>query len=531
MELSEEQQLALEQIFMVDTPILVTGSAGTGKSVLLREVVRRAKITGQVAVAAPTGIAALNVGGLTLHSLFGFPIGTVLFPPGGFRQKGSEFFRELDLLVIDEVSMVRVDVMDAIDRALRFHRNAPNIPFGGLKIVLFGDPYQLPPIVTQEDIFASWSSRVTWYSYKGRRNFFSAKVFTQIPLRIFALRQIRRQQDDSQFAEILNRVRIGQQTDQDFEILSNESMQEIKEESIIRIFGKNQEVDKYNDSRLESILGSSKSYFTNHIPNPAFHGKSLGSTDIWSSLPTSPTLTLKVGARVIFVKNDDQSEGGPRWVNGSMGTISDLEETLISVFLDSGKLVKVKYSLWEIRELAYVTLPDGEKVIQTAVTGWFRQIPVRLGWAITVHKSQGQTFEKAVLDFDDQYFEVGQAYVALSRVKSLQGLYLISSPSTKDILTPDFDVTVFMKRAEVVPFRDVENRRDLRVKRNISVRELCVEMGVDWYEFERLITKFVKTSSIYKDKNKYIDDCAQLLAQGDLKKAKYRITYIMDNED
>lgn len=530
-QLSGEQAIALDEILNTDEPVLVTGSAGTGKSVLLRELVRVAKETGEVAVAAPTGIAALNVSGLTIHSLFGFPVGTVLFSPGGFRAKGSDYFQKLKLLVIDEVSMVRVDVMDAIDRALRFHRKEPMLPFGGLKIVLFGDPYQLPPIVTREDIHASWNALKTWRSYGGKKHFFSAEVFKDAPIRILALTEIQRQSGDTVFAEVLNRIRIGRQTVNDLRLLESDSMQAAPSDEVIRVYGKNHAVDNHNTQLLTSLPGKAHVYPTVFVENPDFRGRGLGQSDLWATLPTSRNLELKVGARIIFVKNDDQSRGPSQWVNGTMGRILELGPDKLVVLTDQGRKVVVGRSNWDARELAEFDsdLSKNGTVIRTAITGWFIQFPIRLGWAITVHKSQGQTLEKAVLDFDDQYFEVGQAYVALSRVRSLDGLFFISNPKSVDILAQDIAVINFMRGAEVFPFNQRLLDLDRKTIREKLIVDFCGDLGFDFGDFASRVEGFVKSSSVYDSAQKYIDDCCALLEEGDLKRAEYRVRYVFED--
>lgn len=528
--LSNEQQTALDEILETIGPVLVTGSAGTGKSVLLRALVGTFGSADEVAVAAPTGIAALNVSGLTLHSLFGFPVGTILFAPGGFRTKGSEYFRKLKLLVIDEVSMVRIDVMDAVDRALRYHRQQPSTPFGGLKVVFFGDPFQLPPIVTREDIQASWNSLQAWRAYKGMKHFFCASVFRDAPIRVLSLTEIQRQSGDRVFAEILNRVRIGRQTDLDLATLAESSMQGDPTDEVIRVYGKNHAVDSHNHQMLAALPGLEQSYQTSFLRNTEFKGRSLGQTDIWASLPTSANLKLKVGARVIFVKNDDQGDGARRWVNGSMGRITELSRERISVQKDDGSLVSVAPATWEARELAEFPSPlsPSGTVIRTAVTGWFIQFPVRLGWAITVHKSQGQTLDSAVLDFDDQYFEVGQAYVALSRVRSLDGLYFISNPKAVDILGQDINVTNFMRNAESYPFDSRRSKAEQRESRARLIPSLCNQLGYDPSVFRDRVEALVRASSIYSSAEKYIEDICILHEQGETKKAIYRVNHVFD---
>lgn len=427
-------------------PVLVTGGAGTGKSFVLGRFVAAAKNAGlNVVVAAPTGIAALNVEGITLHSLFGLRVHGILGPTGGFRESGSEFFRNLDILVIDEVSMVRIDHMDTIDRAMRFHRKSDE-PFGGVKVLMFGDPYQLPPVVTTEDIKYSAKSQQMWLNnYKEHKYFFMASVFSKAPIRILQLTEIVRQENDLEFAEILGRVRVGRISKGDRKLLSEKAQQDAPADSTLRIFGKNAPADAYNSSRLEQLQRYVQTYVGHFTPNPELDGRPLRTNSDIPKLPTQKELRLAVGARVIFIQNDPSKQ----WVNGTQGVVSAVNSAYVTVKIDAGPEVTVTPTKWEIREL--VETYEGK--VYARLTGWFMQLPLRLGWAITVHKSQGLTLDAAVLDFQDQYFERGQAYVALSRVRKLENIFFISEIGDADVLEPDVDVRTFMDKAEEFPFQ------------------------------------------------------------------------------
>lgn len=528
MQLAVEQELALQEIEKTPGPILITGSAGTGKSVVLRELVSRLGATKNVAVAAPTGVAALNVGGITLHSLFGFKVGLVIAKNWHFRQTGSEFFQALEVLIIDEVSMVRVDLMDGIDMALRFHRRN-NLPFGGVKIVMFGDPYQLPPVVSPVDIFESSWSTYAWRQYRGKHYFFDARVFSWVRIRILELQEIHRQTDDLEFAEILNRIRIGRHSQADLDYLRENAKQDLPDHEALRVFGKNDIVDAHNHRMLQQIPPeNANNYDFIWERNSDSTGTPLDITRRFDSFAGELKLSVKVGARVIFIKNDDQTGSGTRlWVNGTLGTVKELGLHAITVALDSGKTVKVGRSRFELRELVRSrSSSTGKSDIRAEITGWITQFPLRLGWAITLHKSQGQTLDEAVLDFEDQYFTGGQAYVALSRVKSLRTMFFISSPTTAEILAVDYDVNVFMRVAEHAPFNSAQVAIELSESNASRLKEIAVQSGLDPTHFEAAIAHQVSISTMFQSRDQFVKDAIALADTGHQDRAVSRLAVV-----
>lgn len=442
--LVDEQRAAVELAVSSPSPVFITGSAGTGKSVVLRAVYEELSKTGPVALAASTGMAALNIGGITLHSMFGLPAsGTLLGDAFRKSQAYTDFFQSLTALLIDEISMVRADILKTVDHALKYHLDSDE-PFGGLKTVLFGDPFQLPPILRPEDFGKYDPFHKKYWAMFTTKHFFSAPVVLNCDLKVIELKTIHRQGTDLVFAEILDRIREGNASDSDLDYLINNSNQNAIDDSTPRLFGKNDLVFDYNLERLEELDPETEiSFSAVWAPNPKCVGRSLRSSGSEPYTSVEPLVTLREKARVVFVKNDDS--GAKRWVNGSMGEVVSLSSSKVTVRLDEGGLVEATPTRFEVRELVEEDSPKYGRRVYGDITGWMIQIPLKLSWAISVHKSQGQTFEKVALDFQDQYFEAGQAYVALSRAKSLSGVSLISSPALRDFIKPDKAVTGFMK--------------------------------------------------------------------------------------
>lgn len=506
--LAEEQIKALKVLIAESDPVLVTGSAGTGKSVLLRAYLQTFEDESQVAVAAPTGIAAQNIGGMTLHSLFGFPIDGILYG-NRFRKSGSDYFKNLKCLVIDEVSMVRSDIMNMVDLALKYHTGSEE-PFGGIKLVMFGDPYQLPPVLRYEDVH----TRKDKYGHKWRqiynqeKYFFASPVFraNKMRIRILELETIHRQREDKTFAEVLNRIRKVIHTDADLDYLSANSARGHIPDDSPRLFGKNDAVFSYNNSRLDALPSQiAKTYSARWFSNPEVSGTPVRANSGQPENPADAQLTLKVGARVIFIKNDDQSGSTSlrRWVNGSLGTVLKLLSDGVEVRLDNGQVYEVGRSLFDVRELVTDQLPSGKKRIYSDITGWYQQLPLRLGWAITVHKSQGQTLDRAVLDFNDQYFEEGQAYVALSRARSLASLHFITSPTHKEIFSRDLDVVRFMKDAEAFPFESLSPKQKMEQDREALLARATAS-GFLASQVDSAIGPFVRASRKFTTENEVI---------------------------
>jgi ATP-dependent exoDNAse (exonuclease V) alpha subunit len=417
--LSREQAEVFAAIEGTRQNVFVTGRAGTGKSTLLNHL--SWNTSKQIVIAAPTGVAALNVGGQTIHSLFRLPIGVIADHPIDQNDQLRKLLNTIDTVVIDEVSMVNADLMDAIDRSLRQARQRPHDPFGGVQIVLFGDPYQLAPVPGGPDERAYFADnyRSLW--------FFDAKVWRESELRIFELSEIHRQ-SDSDFKHMLNAVRYGQVTAEIAGALNEAGARTPPEEGAITLATRNDAVNRINAAALTRLKGKSltaKAELTGEFGNRNF--------------PADEELELKVGAQVMFLRNDSPQDGGPRWVNGSIGTVTKIDK---SVFVDiDGDVHEVEPAVWEKFKYTYNA---STKKLRKDVVGEFTQFPLKLAWAVTIHKSQGATYERAVVDLGARVFSPGQTYVALSRLTSLDGLYLTRPLRPNDMIV-DEDVQRFMR--------------------------------------------------------------------------------------
>jgi len=438
--LSEEQLALFEYIENESTNIFVTGRAGTGKSTLLTHLVENTKK--KVAVTGSTGVAAFNVGGQTLHSFLGVPPG--ILGTGDLRhhlgQRSREIMRAIDMLVIDEISMVNADLMDAIETMLSLARGKNKGPFGGVQIVMFGDPYQLAPVPPSEpgDIeFMNNKYRSHW--------FFDAICWDKAPLERYELHENFRQ-NDPEFIEILNAIRDGSCTQDMLDVLNTMGNKYPKNPETIRLATINATVDRVNAQRLASIPGMPAD-----IPAdvPIGELKAFGKNP-----PGDPKLTLKVGAQVMFIKNDDQNTKKAetpmvrRWVNGTLGRVVSIKNQDHVVVEVDGEEFEVGRSTWE--KIRYEIAEDFDEITQRfketivpVTMAEFRQIPLRLAWAVTIHKSQGLTYDEVVVDMGNRAFSPGQTYVALSRVKSPAGLHLTRRIEMADVIV-DPHVVRFM---------------------------------------------------------------------------------------
>jgi len=424
--LSPEQQAVFDRIETTQDNIFVTGRAGTGKSTLLNHL--SWNTSKQVVICAPTGVAALNVGGQTIHSLFRLPIGVIADHDIEQNDALRKLLNTIDTLVIDEVSMVNADLLDAIDRSLRQARQRKNEAFGGVQVVLFGDPYQLAPVPGEGDERAYFTDtyRSIW--------FFDAKVWNETDLTIYELSTIHRQHED-EFKYMLNAVRHGMVTAEIAERLNTVGARPAPTDGAITLATTNGTVTRINATELARLPG--RVLTARAEINGEFGGR---------SYPADEALELKVGARVMFLRNDVNYEnGGPRWVNGSVGTVLKIDST-VWVDLD-GERVEVKPAVWEKFRYSYSPLT---KALRKDVVAEFTQFPLRLAWAVTIHKSQGKTYDRAIVDLGARSFAPGQTYVALSRITDLDGLYLTRAMRPSDIIV-DENVVRFMSRVTAIP--------------------------------------------------------------------------------
>jgi ATP-dependent exoDNAse (exonuclease V) alpha subunit len=419
--LSAEQAAVFDNIETTRDNIFVTGRAGTGKSTLLNHL--SWNTSKQVVVCAPTGVAALNVGGQTIHSLFLLPIGVIADREIEQTATLRKLLNTIDTLVIDEVSMVNADLLDAVDRSLRQARQRPLEAFGGVQLVLFGDPYQLAPVPGDDDERAYFADqyRSMW--------FFDAKVWQETDLRIFELSTIHRQHEQ-EFKYMLNAVRHGRVTAEIAEQLNETGAREAPTEGTITLATTNATVNRINATELARLPGrvlTAKAEITGEFGGRAY--------------PADESLELKVGAQVMFLRNDPDQ----RWVNGSVGVVTKIAST---VFVEvDGTDYEVQPAVWEKYKYSYST---ATKQLKRDIVAEFTQFPLRLAWAVTIHKSQGKTYDRAIVDLGTRSFAPGQTYVALSRISSLDGLYLSRPLRPSDIIV-DENVRRFMSLAVAVP--------------------------------------------------------------------------------
>lgn len=421
MQLSPEQAAVFAAIETTRENIFVTGRAGTGKSTLLNHL--SWNTSKQIVICAPTGVAALNVGGQTIHSLFRLPIGVIADHEIEHTTELRKLLNTIDTLVIDEVSMVNADLLDAIDRSLRQARQRKLEPFGGVQVVLFGDPYQLAPVPGDNDERAYFTDhyRSMW--------FFDAKVWDDTDLTIYELTTIHRQHE-GEFKYMLNAVRHGQVTAEIAGRLNETGARPAPTDGAITLATTNATVNRINAAALKQLPGrvlTARAEISGEFGGRAY--------------PADEALELKLGAQVMFLRNDSDQ----RWVNGSIGTVSKIDQT---VFVEvDGENHEVQPVVWEKYRYSYSPLT---KQLKKDIVAEFTQFPLRLAWAVTIHKSQGKTYSRAIVDLGQRSFAPGQTYVALSRISALDGLYLTRPLRPSDIIV-DQNVQRFMSRSTAVP--------------------------------------------------------------------------------
>jgi ATP-dependent exoDNAse (exonuclease V) alpha subunit len=462
-EINKQFKRALDLMENTDRHIFITGRAGTGKSTLLdhfRNTTRK-----QIAVLAPTGVAALNVQGQTIHSFCRFKPDITLDKVKKIGKKmgrrgdddGGDLYKKFDAVVIDEISMVRADLMDCVEKFLRLNGPHPKKKFGGIQMIFVGDLYQLPPVVTSAE-------KYLFKAYYETPYFFSAHIFSDpsFAMEFVELEKIYRQ-TDRDFIGLLNAIRNRSAKDEDIDRLNQNFDPEFtpsEDEFYITLTSTNDLAYQRNQEKLEHLSG--RRY--------AYQGIIEGDFER-SSLPTDERLELKIGAQVMCLTNDPKG----RWVNGSIGKVTDViqekgRDDVIVVELQTGLNVEVSPNIWEIFQFAYDH--DSQKIYSEPI-GSFTQYPLKLAWAITIHKSQGKTFDKVVIDIGRGTFAHGQVYVALSRCTNFKGIVL-KKPIQRHHIRMDYDVIKFLTR-----FQYKKADEKLSYARKVEMIEEAIREGRD----------------------------------------------------
>ena len=419
LEISEDFSKAFELIEKSNKHLFITGKAGSGKSTFLEYCQNH--LNKNMVMLAPTGVSALNIKGQTIHRFFGFPVNISVekIKSLEFTPRAKRIYKNLETLIIDEVSMLRADLLDCINCFLELYGPVKGAPFGGVQVVFVGDLYQLPPVISKAEAPYFYQKYETAY-------FFSAEVFKKIPLEVIELKKIYRQKDQD-FIEMLSRFRNNTVTKEDIQKLNSRLNQEQKfynlTEFQIFLTATNLQAEKINQQHLEKLDGIT--YCSDAFVEGNFNQ---------DSYPTAETLYFKIGSQIMFLNNDSKN----RWVNGSLGYIE-------KIFMENGKIKHISVRLMQDYKLVEVFPYSWEifkykiegKEIISEVAGSFTQFPFRLAWAVTIHKSQGKTFDHVVIDIGQGTFATGQLYVALSRCTSFEGISLTKAISPRHILTDE----------------------------------------------------------------------------------------------
>lgn len=425
-DINEQFKKALEVMEGTDHHAFITGRAGTGKSTLLDYF--RSTTKKELVVLAPTGVAALNVKGQTIHSFFRFKPNVALQSVKKVKQ-GGDLYKELDAIIIDEVSMVRADLMDCIDKFLRLNGRDKRSPFGGIQMIFIGDLYQLPPVVSGKE-------KEAFKDHYASPFFFDAEVMHGLDMEFIELEKIYRQKDES-FIALLNAIRNNSVTGEELQLLNSRYRPDVDPDTMtvpdnfyVWLTSTNEASGRINMQHLAQLQGDTLSY----------DGEIQGDFT-QDALPTQINLQLKIGAQVMLLNNDPYG----RWVNGSIGRITAIEQEsgdrdIVIVELTNGDIADVTPYKWELFTYQY---DKQKRQIESEVNGSFTQYPIKLAWAMTIHKSQGKTFEKVVIDIGKGTFATGQMYVALSRCTCLEGI-ILKKPVEKRHIFIDWRVVRFV---------------------------------------------------------------------------------------
>jgi len=431
-EINDDFKSTFELLEYTNTSVFITGKAGTGKSTLLKYFYFNSRKN--LVLLAPTGIAALNIGGMTIHRFFHFPPTPI--NPDDVGVIRDELYKAIDTIVIDEISMVRADLLDGIDRSMRLNGRDPFLPFGGVQMVFFGDLYQLSPIVSDEEEAKYLSTHYDnpW--------FFSAHALRNYDLKYIELNKVYRQKDVL-FINLLDRIRKNEFLSSDLDLLNSqhEVFSPLIDDDVITLTCTKKKSHILNCQKLSKLSTQKYTYF----------GKIEGEFPK-KILPVDCELHLKIGAHVMFVNNDPSR----RWVNGTMGKISKLDEESIEVEVQvEGEhyFYDVERFSWEIPKYKY---DFSKRRINIEIIGRFTQFPLKLAWAVTIHKSQGLTFDKLKVDLENGAFTIGQVYVALSRSTSLNGIILIRPVAASDIKV-DITINRFLKNIKFLTISEIKS--------------------------------------------------------------------------
>ena len=473
-----ELELALNFIEKTDRNLFITGKAGTGKTTFLHQI--KNESLKRMVIVAPTGVAAINAKGVTIHSFFQMPFGPILpnQPPNSQQRRFSktkiDIIKSLDLVIIDEISMVRADLLDGIDQVMRRYKNRNKV-FGGAQVLMIGDLQQLAPVVRPNE----WSLLQPHYETV---YFFSSKAFQEANVVSIELKHIYRQKNED-FIKILNEVRTDTLSNESAEILNrnyNPSFSPSKEEGFITLTTHNNRANLINNSELNKLKDKS-----------AFFKAEISGKFSENSFPNDEKLELKLGAQVMFIKNDSSQE--KRYFNGKIGIITKISKDAVTVKCpnDADEIVTERETWSNIN----YSINDETKAIKEELIGAFTQIPLRLAWAITIHKSQGLTFEKAIIDAEAS-FAHGQTYVALSRCTSLEGLVL-KTKITSNAIINDKTVSIFNENvAENHPDESILNESEKHFQLNLIIELLDYQPFL--YPITRLIDIYYRNQTSIK---------------------------------